>query len=145
MGRTVVDCVGGIVTDPAGRFLLVQRANEPAKGCWSIPGGRVEPGESDAEACAREVLEETGLHVVVGGLAGTVERAAPDGGVFLIRDYLCAPLDGIDASVVRAADDAADAGWFTTQEMRQLTCSPGLLEAFEDWGVLPPADSFGSC
>ncbi len=70
MEQRRVQCVGGIVTDPAGRFLLVQRGQEPDKGRWSIPGGHIEPGESDTEATAREVLEETGLHVVVGDLVG---------------------------------------------------------------------------
>jgi ADP-ribose pyrophosphatase YjhB (NUDIX family) len=61
MGTLRVDCVGGIVVDERGRLLLVRRGTEPGRGLWSVPGGRVEPGESDAEATAREVLEETGL------------------------------------------------------------------------------------
>ncbi|HET6627358.1 MAG TPA: NUDIX domain-containing protein [Nocardioidaceae bacterium] len=138
MEQRRVDCVGGIVTDTAGRLLLVRRGHEPAKGCWSVPGGRVEAGETDAEATTREVLEETGLHVVVGELAGSVERDAPGGAVYVIHDYLCTPVDGIDPSVARAADDAEDAGWFTAAQARRLTCSPGLLEALEEWGVLPP-------
>lgn len=144
MERARVDCVGGIVVDGRGRLLLIQRGQEPAKGCWSVPGGRKEPGESDALATAREVLEETGLHVVVGALVGTVERDAPDGSVYVIRDYACTPVDGIDAAVVRAATDADDAGWFTPDEVRRLTCSPGLVEAFEEWGVLPPVGASSS-
>lgn len=127
------------MTDPLGRFLLVRRGNEPSRGRWSVPGGRVEPGESDAAATGREVLEETGLHVVVGDLVGSVERDSPDGGIYVIRDYRCTPLDGTDPSAVRAGDDADDAGWFTAEQMRTLDCSPGLVEAFDEWGVLPPA------
>jgi ADP-ribose pyrophosphatase YjhB (NUDIX family) len=136
MERRRVDCVGGIVTSPDGRILLVQRANPPAQGCWSVPGGRVEPGEDDACATAREVLEETALPVVVGDLVGTVERDAPDGSVFVIRDYRCRPADDADTAAVVAGDDAADAGWFTPDQVRRLDCAPGLVEALDEWGVL---------
>ena len=49
------------MVDGAGRFLLVRRAHPPAQGKWSIPGGRVEPGETGEQAVVRELLEETGL------------------------------------------------------------------------------------
>ncbi len=111
------------------------RGQEPAKGRWSVPGGRVEVGESDVEATAREVLEETGVRVRVGRLAGTVERDAPAGGVYVINDYVCEVyVDG--AAAVRAGDDADDAGWFTPDEVRALDTSPGLVEALTEWGVL---------
>jgi 8-oxo-dGTP diphosphatase len=131
-----IDCVGGIVVDTDGRLLLVRRGLEPAKGRWSVPGGRVEPGESDAEATAREVLEETALVVEVGTLAGGVERDAPGGGVYVIRDYVCRPTRGADPSAVRAGDDADEAAWFTPDEVRRLDTSPGLVDALVDWGVL---------
>jgi 8-oxo-dGTP diphosphatase len=137
--QRTIPCVGGLVEDADGRLLLVKRGQEPAKGCWSVPGGRVEAGESDVEATAREVLEETGLRVRVGRLAGTVERDAPGGGVYLINDYVCevyaeSGVDGFGAP--RAGDDADDAGWFTPDEVRALDTSPGLVEALTEWGVL---------
>ena len=134
-----VDCVGAIVHDRAGRLLLVQRANPPAAGTWSIPGGRVEPGEDDATAIAREVAEETGLAVRVGALVGQVERDAPDGRVYVIRDYVCT-LDGDaagDAAGPIAADDAADARWVDLADLHTLTLAPLLLETLEQWRVLP--------
>jgi 8-oxo-dGTP diphosphatase len=128
--------VGGIVTSDDGRILLVRRANAPARGCWSVPGGRVEPGEDDLTATAREVLEETGLDVTVAEHVGTVERDAPDGSVFVIRDYRCMPVAGADLAGVVAGDDAADVGWFTPSQVRELDCAPGLVEALEEWDVL---------
>ena len=135
-----IDCVGGIVVDvpPGGgaRLLLVLRGREPSKGLWSVPGGRVEAGESDEVATAREVLEETALRVEVGRLVGSVERDAPTGGVYVIRDYLCRAAPGADPTAVRAGDDADDARWFTPGEVAGLACSPGLVEALTAWGVL---------
>jgi ADP-ribose pyrophosphatase YjhB (NUDIX family) len=122
------------VRDDAGRLLLVRRGQEPALGCWSVPGGRVEPGETLADATAREVREETGLRVAVGPLVGTVERDAPDGSVYEIHDFACTP-SGPSRTVV-AGDDADDAGWFTPDEIRSLDCSPGLVETFVAWAVL---------
>jgi ADP-ribose pyrophosphatase YjhB (NUDIX family) len=118
------------------RLLLVRRGQEPAKGTWSVPGGRVEAGESDPVATAREVLEETGLRVQVGRLVGTVERAAPGGGVYVIRDYLCHPAPEADPGAVRGGDDATDAAWFTPDEVAALHTAPGLVEALTSWGVL---------
>lgn len=139
MTESRIACVGGIVVDESHgvrRVLLVLRGREPARGTWSVPGGRVEAGESDVTATAREVLEETGLRVQVGRLVGTVERDAPGGGVYVIRDHLCRPDQGVDVDAVRGADDADEAAWFTTEEIQMLDCSPGLVEALTGWGVL---------
>jgi 8-oxo-dGTP diphosphatase len=128
----VVRCVGALVRDGAGRLLVVQRAREPSAGTWSLPGGRVEPGETDAEAVTREVREETGLTVRPAALVGTVERAGPDGAVYQIHDYAADLVGG----ELAAATDAADACWVTAEELTALPCSPGLLEALREWGEL---------
>ncbi|MCP2336501.1 NUDIX hydrolase [Actinomadura rupiterrae] len=127
-------CVGGIVRDDRGRLLMVRRGRPPGEGLWSVPGGRVEPGESDAEAVARELLEETGLTVAVGALAGTVERPGPDGVTFVINDYAATATGG----TLRAGDDAADARWVPIPDLDALPVTPGLLEALRSWGILPP-------
>jgi ADP-ribose pyrophosphatase YjhB (NUDIX family) len=121
------------VHDDRGRLLLVRRANPPAQGLWSIPGGRVEPGEDDEAAVVREVAEETGLDVVPERLVGSVERDGPAGDVYVIEDFLCRVAGGRLA----AGDDASDAGWFTAAALDHLPTSPGLLEALGEWDVLP--------
>src|ERR1700722_6840361 len=84
-----VRCVGAVLFDDAGRLLLIRRVNEPGRGRWSVPGGRVEDGETDQRAVIREVAEETGLAVEVTSWLGHVQRDGPDGTVFDIHDYSC--------------------------------------------------------
>lgn len=129
----MIPCVGAIVLDDAGRLLLIQRGQAPARGLWSIPGGRVEPGEDAEQAVVRELVEETGLVGAVVREVGTIHRDAPAGGTYEIRDYLVRATGG----VLRAATDADDAGWFTRADLQDLPCSPGLVEALAGWGLLP--------
>jgi ADP-ribose pyrophosphatase YjhB (NUDIX family) len=77
--------VGGVVVrdGPDGRpadLLLVERGRGAGAGRWSVPGGRIEPGERATDAVVREVAEETGLAVQVDGFLGWVERIDPVGG-----------------------------------------------------------------
>jgi len=130
---TEIPCVGAVVFGPSGRLLLVLRANPPAQGQWSLPGGRQEPGESAHEGVIREVREETGIEVRVDREVGTVRRAAPAGGVYVIRDFLCS---AIDPEALRAADDAADARFFDIDELADLDTSDGLLEALQEWDLI---------
>lgn len=130
----LIPCVGAVVIDDAGRFLLVRRANPPAQGLWSIPGGRVEPGETDESAVVRELLEETGLVGHVVREVGSVERDAPSGGTYVIRDFLLA-VD--DVQPMAAGDDAADAAWFDPRDLEGLATSPGLVDALREWDLLP--------
>jgi 8-oxo-dGTP diphosphatase len=127
-----IRCVGAIITDDTGRLLLIQRGHEPEEGRWSLPGGRVRPGESDPEAVAREVREETGLHVQPGRLVGAVERPAPGGAVFDIYDYAAS----VSGGRLVAGDDAADARWIDPGDIGQLALTSGLAETLATWGVL---------
>ena len=134
-----VRCVGAIVRDGDGRLLVVLRGREPAAGTWSIPGGRVERGESDHEAVVREVREETGLLVAPGPLVGTVQRPGPGGVVYDIHDYDCALLSG---SAV-AGDDAAEVRWVSDAQLRRLPLAPALWETLAQWQRLPGPDPEG--
>jgi 8-oxo-dGTP diphosphatase len=69
-------------------------------------------------------------------VVGRVERDAPDGSVYVIDDYRCAPAPGADVAGVVAGDDADVVGWFTPDEVRALDCVPGLVDVLEEWGVL---------
>jgi len=128
----VIPCVGAVIKDRSGRLLLIRRGHEPGKGQWSIPGGRVEAGESDAEALAREIREETGLVVAVGRLIGSVRRPAGDGREFDIRDYAATVTGG----ALVPGDDADDAAWAGQAELDGLPLTSGLLETLRSWGVV---------
>lgn len=128
-----VPCVGAIVRDGTGRLLLVQRGGEPERGRWSLPGGRVEPGETDETAVARELLEETGLTVRVGPLVGRVLRPGTAGRTYAIADYACT----VAAGELAAGDDAAAVRWCGPVELAGLPLAGGLLETLTSWGVLP--------
>jgi 8-oxo-dGTP diphosphatase len=124
--------VGAVIKDGRGRLLLIKRGHAPGAGLWSLPGGRIEPGETDAEALVREMREETGLVIEAGPLIGTVRRPVQDGGILDIRDYAATVTGG----TLRAGDDAADARWVAPGELETLPITEGLLEALTSWGVL---------
>lgn len=128
----IIPCVGAIVTDSRGRLLMIKRGHEPGAGLWSVPGGRIEPGETDAEAVIREMLEETSLVVEVDRLIGRVQRPGLNGAVIDIRDYAATVTGG----TLRPGDDAADARWVAQGELDSLEITEGLVDALTEWGVL---------
>ena len=69
--------VGGVIFDGAS-VLLAKRGQEPAKGTWSLPGGAVEIGEKLIDALKREIREEIGIEIQVGGLIRVLDRIIQD-------------------------------------------------------------------
>lgn len=127
-----IAAVGAIAVHD-GRLLLVQRGHTPAMGKWSVPGGKVEPGESDVQAITREVAEETGLVIRVGRMLGEVSRPGIGDVVYRIRDYLVEIVGGCQ----RAGDDAADLAWVPLEELTDRDLTDGLVDTLRGWQVLP--------
>lgn len=123
--------VGAVVVDH-DRLLLVRRGRGPAAGWWSVPGGRVEAGETLAEAVTRELREETGLDGVCGPLLGWVERIDPEEH-FVILDFEVT-LVGDDQPV--AGDDAAEARWVELHDVAEMALVDGLAEFLHDHGII---------
>jgi 8-oxo-dGTP diphosphatase len=124
-------CVGAIaVADD--RLLMVRRGRGPAAGEWSVPGGRVEPGECLAEAVVRELAEETGIEGVCAGLVGWVERIGDDHH-YVILDFAVTVLDPIEPT---AGDDAAEAAWVPLDEVAERRLVDGLAEFLHENGII---------
>jgi ADP-ribose pyrophosphatase YjhB (NUDIX family) len=117
-----VVAVGGVVIGAGPRVLLVRRGKPPMEGVWSLPGGRLEGGETIAHAVEREVLEETGIRVVAGDLVEVVEIVR-EGYHYVIHDHLCTPID--PGAVPRAGADALEARYAAPSELGSL----GVTEA----------------
>ncbi|MBS7288178.1 MAG: NUDIX hydrolase [Candidatus Freyarchaeota archaeon] len=128
--------VGGIVAR-RGEVLIVKRKSEPSYGRWSIPGGLVNLGETVAEACAREVEEETGIIVEVGEVVDVCDYIERDseGRVrfhYVIIDFLAAPVGGS----LRAGDDALDARFVNTSELENYDLTVTTRRVFAKLGWL---------
>jgi mutator protein MutT len=124
-------CVGAVAVDE-DRLLLVRRGHGPAAGWWSVPGGRVEVGETLAEAVVRELAEETGLEGVCGDLVGWVERIGDDFH-YVILDFAVTVLE---PRTPVAGGDAAEAAWVPVPEVTDRQLVEGLAEFLHDHGIL---------
>ena len=128
--RPVV-AVGGIaVVD--GALLLVQRATPPQVGRWTLPGGRVEPGETMTAAVERELLEETALSVRCGSFVGWAERRG-HGYHYVIFDF-AVTTHGRGTPV--AGSDAAAVAWVSLADVAALPLVEDLQGFLEQHGVL---------
>jgi ADP-ribose pyrophosphatase YjhB (NUDIX family) len=112
--------VGAIIIEN-GRAALIKRGKAPLLGEWSIPGGMLELGETLRQGAEREALEETGLVVRATELLGVFDRVVPDDKGrtvyhYVLIDFLCEPVAG----ELCASGDAAEAKWFTLEEVSAL-------------------------
>lgn len=129
-----VVAVGAILVDD-DRLLMVRRGHGPAAGTWAVPGGRVEAGETLAEAVVRELYEETGIEGVCGRLVGVEELLPEDGSTehFVILDFEVSILESAEPV---AADDAAEARWVDLGDIAELQLAPGMAEFLHDHGII---------
>jgi 8-oxo-dGTP pyrophosphatase MutT (NUDIX family) len=130
-GKIRLGCSAAIM-DPQGRILLTRRADN---GQWCLPSGGMEPGESAAEACEREVLEETGLSVRVRRLVGIYSHSDqlvvyPEGAKFqIVALHFEADILG---GALGLSNETLDFGYFTLQEIESLEMFGRHKERIED-------------
>ncbi|MBZ9791778.1 NUDIX domain-containing protein [Rhizobium sp. 3T7] len=115
------------------RFLLVLRRNPPSADMYAFPGGRAEPGETPEETALREFEEETGIKAESPNLLATydLKTHAADGAVVSHFFLSVFRVEADRTAVAIAADDAADIGWFTVEEIRRLPTPQSVLECAE--------------
>ena len=106
-------CVG-VVCRKGDQVLLVKRGREPLKGKWSIPGGKLDRGETVREGALRELMEETGVTARITGLIDVVDSILEDAHYVLI-DFEAEWISGEPV----AGDDAVEAGFFTLTDAIQ--------------------------
>lgn len=119
-GQLRIGCSAVIFNETREKVLLTQRADN---GHWCLPGGHMESGESAAEACEREVFEETGLKVRATRLLGVYSN--PDQLViykdgnkafFVVLNFEVQVMEG----EVGLSDETTDVGWFTLKDMESM-------------------------
>ncbi len=129
---TPVTCVG-VVDVEDGMLLLIKRRDPPSAGRWTLPGGRVEPGEALRDAAWREAIEETGLDLEIGELLGTAEIDAPPER-FLVSDFLARRRE--DATAPAPGDDALEARFVPLEKVLDLDLVDGVGRWLVDHRVL---------
>ena len=113
-------------------ILLVERAGEPLRGFWSLPGGLLETGELLEDAVKREVLEETGLRIEILSRFDIFERIMRDAEGkaeyhYVLVDYMCEATAG----EMRPASDVSRVAWIPYSELHDYKVTSGTLEAIE--------------
>jgi len=127
-----VVCVG-VVCIESGMVLLVKRAGEPNKGYWSIPGGRVEFGETLREAALREIREETGLSVRLGRLIEAVDIIGKDDAGHVKYHYVVIDYEGyIEGGELRAGGDAEEVRWIPLERLRDYQVTNSTISLIEE-------------
>lgn len=102
----------GVVCLRGDEVLLIRRGTSPRMGEWSLPGGRIEPGERAIDAALRELREETGVEARILGLIAVVDGIFPEAGLhYVLIDYVAEWISGEPV----AGDDAAEAVFMSIQ------------------------------
>ncbi len=120
-----IDCVG-VICFRGEDVLLIKRGTAPRKGEWSIPGGRIEMGESERDAALRELFEETGIMAVLEYKVATIDACFEDYN-YRLHDYAARWISGEP----KFGDDAADARFVQPEELDALGMWPKTREVIE--------------
>ncbi|MDQ0510975.1 NUDIX hydrolase [Ancylobacter amanitiformis] len=113
-----------------GRVLLARRGARPAQGLWTLPGGRVEPGETLADAAARELMEEVGVEAEILGVAGAVDVILRDAqGEVSAHFVVVAHAARWRCGMPTTGPEAAEIGWFEPAALPDGTTEglPGIV------------------
>lgn len=122
----------GAIAVQGDEILLIRRGHGPAAGEWSVPGGKVEPGELLASAVLRELREETGVDAVCGPFVGWVERIDDDYH-YVIMDFEVTVMSTDDPV---AGSDATEAEWFALGRLDELNLVEGLAHFLAEHGYI---------
>ena len=114
------------------KILLIKRKNEPFEGVWALPGGFVEYGESTEDAVKREVKEETNLELSIKSLLGVYSKQGRDPRGHVISICYTGSAKGYE----KGGTDAADAAFFTTDEIKRLKIAFDHRDILNDYVVL---------
>jgi 8-oxo-dGTP diphosphatase len=107
----------GVVCLRGDSVLLIRRGTPPRLGEWSLPGGRIEPGERAVDAALRELREETGVEAEITGLIDVVDGLFPEAGRhYVLIDYAARWVSGEPV----AGDDALEARFVALDEIESL-------------------------
>ena len=134
----------GVVCLRGDEVLLIRRGTPPRQGEWSLPGGRIEPGERAVDAALRELREETGVEAGITGLIDVVDGVFPEAGRhYVLIDYAARWISGEPV----AGDDAIEARFVALDQIAGLVAWPetrriiALAAASHDLGRDPPASA----
>ncbi len=112
-----------------GRVLLARRGFNPGLGLWSLPGGRVEPGETVAQAAAREVMEEVQVEAQVLGVAAVLDFITHDSAGLLKSHFVVVSHVALwRAGEAQVGEEATEIGWFLPEEVAGLATTRGLSD-----------------
>ncbi|MFQ5341898.1 MAG: NUDIX hydrolase [Anaerolineae bacterium] len=119
----------GVIVINENRVLVVQRGKDPGAGTWAFPGGRLELGETLAEAATREAYEETGLTIEPGEVIAVRDLIDRDeaGRIrfhYVLIDLLAQPVGG----TLRPGDDSVAVRWIGLEDMADLPMAPHMVE-----------------
>jgi 8-oxo-dGTP diphosphatase len=125
-GRPVAGVSICVIRD--ARALLAQRAHQPLRGLWSLPGGRIEWGETLHQAALRELAEETSVEAEIRMLLDAVDVIERDCAGNIAHHYVLTTFAAVwRAGEARPGSDAAAVRWVGASDLDKLAMTPGTV------------------